>query len=95
MEQEQRNIEDIAKQGLPGFYMNSHGYYGIVLGGVYICAFINSDTNEYDVTVDAPDNVGDFADNIEWQSFETPEHAIDCLRRMVRAYCPPISRQCR
>lgn len=81
-------MEQIKAAHLPGFYTDERGAYGIVLGGVYICCFINSDDGMYDVTVDNVDDNGDFALNIEWESYDDPALAIQRLRYFVKLYRP-------
>lgn len=79
----------IYAQHLPGFYVDGRGAYGIVLGNVYVCCFLDSDDFTdflYDVTVDRVDENGDFALNIEWESFQNPTDAIKCLRLFVKKY---------
>lgn len=81
-------MDRIKAARLPGFYTDERGAYGIVLGDVYICCFINSDDGLYDVTVDTVDGNGDFALNIQWESYNDPAKAIQRLRHYVKIYCP-------
>lgn len=81
-------MDRIKAARLPGFYTDERGTYGIVLGDVYICCFINSDDGLYDVTVDTVDGNGDFALNIQWESYSDPTEAIQRLRHYVKVYCP-------
>lgn len=84
-------MKEITKYELPGFVLDNSGRYGIMLGGVYLCCFINSDSGEYDVTVDTVDTHGDFALNLEWESYGHDAVAtIQGLRYMVKKYCPPV-----
>lgn len=77
---------------LPGFYTDERGAYGIVLGSVYICCFINSDDGQYDVTVDTVGESGDFDLNLEWDSFDEPQKAVKRLRHFVKKYVPKRGR---
>ena len=79
-------MEKILDAGLPGFYTDARGAYGIIIGTVYICCFVNSDDGEYDVTVDTVDENGDFCLNLEWESYTEPINAINCLRHFVKKY---------
>lgn len=81
-------MKEITASKLPGFYTDERGAYGIVLGDVYICCHINSDDGQYDVTVDTVDGSGDFALNLEWESFPSSEQAVAQLRRFVKKYVP-------
>lgn len=71
---------------LPGFYTDGRGAYGIVINSVYICCFINSEDGRYDVTADTVDSNGDFALNLDWESFDQPEDAVKCLRSFLKKY---------
>ena len=84
----QFKMEDIRKSNLPGFYMDERGAYGIVLGGVYICCFFDSEDYTYNVTVDEIGTLGDFDKNLEWESFSKPSDAVKCIRRMMLKYNP-------
>lgn len=85
-------MEKIRAYKLPGFYTDERGAYGIVVNNTYICCFINDEDGKYDVTVDTVDDNGDFALNLEWESFDNPEDAVRCLRNMVRRTVPRITR---
>lgn len=71
---------------LPGFYIDARGAYGIVIRQWYICCFINSEDGAYDVTVDTISCSGDFDNNVEWESYDNPWRAIDCLRSFMIQY---------
>lgn len=79
-------MEKIKSARLPGFYTDERGAYGIVLNGKYICCFVNIEDGKYDVTVDTIDENGDFALNLDWESYENPMDAINALRKFVRRY---------
>lgn len=85
---DQSKMEAIREYKLPGFYMDERGAYGIVLGGVYICCFFDSDDRKYNVTVDEIGPLGDFDQNIKWEWFDEPRDAINCIRRMMKTYNP-------
>lgn len=78
-------MQAIYDAGLPGFYIDGRGAYGIVLGRVYICCFLNDD-GLYDVTADTVDKNGDFACNIFWESYASPKEAILQLRHKVKYF---------
>lgn len=71
---------------LPGFYTDERGAYGVIVGKVYICCFVNSEDGKYDVTADTLDANGDFALNLDWESYDQPEDAVKCLRRLLRKH---------
>lgn len=77
---------------LPGFYTDERGAYGIVLGTVYICCFINSDDYQYDVTADTVDENGVFGHNLDWTSYITPDDAVARLRFLVKHYARGMNR---
>lgn len=79
-------MDKIKAYQLPGFYTDERGAYGIIVGDVYVCCFINSDDGKYDVTADTLDDSGDFALNLDWESFDRPEDTVKCLRVFLKKY---------
>lgn len=79
-------MEAIKAYQLPGFYTDERGAYGIILGNLYICCFVNSDTGLYNITVDGIDSIGDFSLNREWESCAEPAQAIKQMRHFVKKY---------
>jgi len=77
-------VDRIVAYGLPAFYVDGYGRYGVVIKDTYICCFINSDDGLYDVTRDTVDSNGDFALNLDWFSTDDPSVAIQMLRDMVK-----------
>lgn len=82
------SMNNITEKPIPGFYMDQGGRYGIVLGGVYICCFVDVDDATYNVTVDGVDEKGAFARNISWDWYFDPSEAIKRLYEHVKKYCP-------
>ena len=85
-------MEKIKEYKLPGFYTDGRGAYGIVIGLVYICCFVNSEDGMYDVTADTLDDAGDFALNLDWESYDQPKDTAQCLRRLVKKYAGGIKK---
>lgn len=83
-DKEKEMMEEILKYPAPGFYLDERGAYGVVIGAVYICCFV--DDGEYDVTADTIDENGDFALNLEWESFKDPSDVLASLRQMAKKY---------
>lgn len=71
---------------LPGFYTDYRGAYGIIVGSVYISCFMNDEDGKFDVTADTVDVKGDFALNIDWESYDKPEDAVNGLRQLIKKY---------
>lgn len=80
-------MDKIKAYKLPGFYTDERGAYGIVINTTYICCFINSDDGKYDVTADTIDENGDFALNLNWESYDQPTDAVNALRRLTKKIC--------
>lgn len=80
-----KRMEPIIAAGLPGFYVDARGAYGIVYRDYYICCFI-ADDGQYDVTVDMVSENGDFDKNCIWDSYDDPNEAIAALRKWLKAY---------
>lgn len=74
-------MQKVVQSGLPGFYLDARGVYGIVIGKAYICCFPNDD-GSLDVTVDTMSAKGDFTRNVFWKSYQTPKEAIVALRKL-------------
>lgn len=79
-------MDKIKAYQLPGFYTDERGAYGVIVGKVYVCCFVNGEDGKYDVTADALDSNGDFALNLDWESYDLPEDAVKCLRRLLRKH---------
>ena len=79
-------MQKVESSKLPAFYTDARGAYGVVIGTVYICCFVNQDDWKYNVTVDGISAEGCFDLNFEWEGYDTAEDAVKCLRRMVKKY---------
>lgn len=79
-------MDAIKAYQLPGFYTDERGAYGVIVGKVYICCSVNNEDGKYDVTADTLDGNGNFALNIDWESYDKPEDAVECLRRLLRKH---------
>lgn len=83
---ESKKMAAVKAARLPGFYVDERGAYGVIIGTVYICCFVNGEDGRYDVTADSLDGNGDFALNLDWESYGQPEDAVRCLRRLLRKH---------
>lgn len=79
-------MDKIKSYKLPGFYTDERGAYGIIIGKFYICCSVNIEDGKYDVTVDTLDDDGDFALNLDWESYDQPDDAINGLRSFLIKY---------
>ncbi len=78
------HMKEITAYKLAGFNLDEAGRYGVVIGDVYICCFVNSDDGMYDITRDTMGYSGCFDLNLDWESTSDPHEAIDMLCRMVK-----------
>lgn len=79
-------MREVVQSGLPGFYVDARGVYGIVIGGAYIGCFINDD-DLLDVTADKMSANGDFTLNFFWETYRTAKEAIAALRKLSLECC--------
>lgn len=72
----------------PGFTFSADNLrYGVVMFNKYFCVFVNSETADYDVTVDAWDiKDASFSNCLDWESYSTPQEALKGLREKVSEY---------
>lgn len=76
----------IDKHMLPGFYIDVTGCYSIVIYKYLISVFLNSDTNELEVTMDTISDSGFFDWNVEWETPASDDEIVTTIKRfMLRA----------
>lgn len=76
----------IDKHMLPGFYIDVTGCYSIVIYKYLISVFLNSDTDELEVTMDTISDRGFFDQDIEWETPASDEEIVATIKRfMLRA----------
>ena len=80
MEKTLKLFGEIKKQCWPGFYEDLNGTICCSMNGYLISIWINTDTNEVDITLDDGRN-GFFDNNIEWETVQTLEEAKNTVRR--------------
>lgn len=68
---------------LPGWYFAYDGTYCCMLGRNLLCIFINSDTDEMDITVDSI-----FQQNLEWETPANEEELAKTAYRFMEKYAP-------
>ena len=80
---DERLIRFAEKAELPGWYFAFDGSYCCMLGRNLICIFINSDTNEMDITVDTVSQK-----NLEWETPESDDEMMKTAYRFMEKYEP-------
>lgn len=73
----------IDKHMLPGFYIDVTGSYSIVIYKYLISVFLNSDTDELEVTMDTISDRGFFDQNIEWEAPTSDEEVVATIKRFI------------
>lgn len=81
-----RRMAVVYKSGLPGFYRDGRGAYGVVVDGYYISCYVNTEDGLYDVTVDTVGDDGLFNTNVDWECYCKVDEAIDRLREFTKKY---------
>ena len=76
----------IDKHKWPGFYIDICGMYCLNLGKYLVSVFMNTDTSELEVCVDAISNRGMYEENLEWESHNTEEELARTICRLVEKY---------
>ena len=81
-----RLVLDFArKYRFPGWYIDSTGCYGCVIGKCWICIFA-TDCGTLEITVDAVSEEGCFDRNLEWESPEDEVEMVLTVRRFMAKY---------
>lgn len=80
-----RVAEFARKSRFPGWYIDSNGCYGCVLGRYWISVFANDD-GALDIAVDTVGETGFFDVNLEWETAESDDELALTATRFVAKY---------
>ena len=80
-------LVEISKN-LIGWYWDTNCSLSLVVKEFLITIFVNSDTNEIDITVDTINpNTGFFEQNLEWETpVQNTKEIINCACNFVKKY---------
>ena len=80
-------LVEISKN-LIGWYWDTNCSLSLVVKEFLITIFVNSDTNEIDITVDTINpNTGIFEQNLEWETpIQNTKEIISCACNFVKKY---------
>ena len=80
-------LVEISKN-LIGWYWDTNCSLSLVVKEFLITIFVNSDTNEIDITVDTINpNTGFFEQNLEWETpIQNTKEIISCACNFVKKY---------
>ena len=80
-------LVEISKN-LIGWYWDTNCSLSLVVKEFLITIFVNSDTNEIDITVDTINsNTGFFQQNLEWETpIQNTKEIISCACNFVKKY---------
>lgn len=81
-----RVAEFARKYRFPGWYIDSNGCYGCMLGAFWIAVFVNDCDNSLDITVDTVGETGFLDENLEWETAENDEALAETAKRFMRQY---------
>lgn len=82
----QRVAEFARKFRFPGWYIDSTGCYGCLLGKYWIAVFVNDCDESLDITVDTVGETGYFDKNLEWETAESDDELALTATRFVAKY---------
>ena len=85
-----RVAEFARKYRFPGWYIDSNGCYGVMIGRYWICIFICEYDDKMEVTVDTVGESGFFDNNLQWETPEDEEAVAETARRFVAHYANKI-----
>mgnify|MGYP005777263901 CR=1 FL=1 len=85
-----RIAEFARKYRFPGWYIDSNGCYGVMIGRYWICIFICEYDDKMEVTVDTVGESGFFDNNLQWETPEDEEAVAETARRFVAHYANKI-----
>lgn len=66
-----------------GWYLSADGSYCYSFGRYVLAVFLNSDTDELEVTID--DVITD--SNVAWETIENIKNPYEIIRGLMRSYC--------
>lgn len=81
-----RVAEFARKFRFPGWYIDSTGCYGCLLGKYWIAVFVNDCDESLDITVDTVGETGYFDKNLEWETAESDDELALTATRFVAKY---------
>lgn len=81
-----RVAEFARKFRFPGWYIDSTGCYGCVLGKYWIAVFVNDCDESLDITVDTVGETGYFDKNLEWETAESDDELVLTATRFMVKY---------
>lgn len=71
---------------IPGFYIDVCGMYCFAFDKYLLSVFVNSDTDELEVTVDTLSDRGLFEVNLEWETPQTPLGLYESICTLLKKY---------
>ena len=81
-----RVAEFARKFRFSGWYIDSTGCYGCVLGKYWIAVFVNDCDESLDITVDTVGETGYFDKNLEWETAESDDELALTATRFMAKY---------
>ena len=81
-----RVAEFARKFRFPGWYIDSNGWYGCVLGKYWIAIFMNDCDKTLNISVDTVGEKGFFDENLEWETAESDNELAQTARRFMTKY---------
>ena len=81
-----RVVEFAQKFHFPGWYIDSNGWYGCVLGKYWIAVFVNNCDKTLDITVDTVGPTGYFDENLEWETAESDDELARTALQFMMKY---------
>lgn len=81
-----RVAEFAHKFRFPGWYIDSNGCYGCLLGKFWIAVFVNDCDNSLDITVDTVGETSYFDRNLEWETAEDCDTLAETAKRFMAQY---------
>lgn len=75
----------------PGWYIDSNGCYGCVLGQYWISIFVNDDDGTLDIAVDTVGETGFFDKNVEWESPDGDDEMVVTAKRFMVKYAKALT----
>ena len=70
----------------PGWYFDSNGCYGCLVGKYWIAVFLNDCDDTLDITVDTVGEEGYFDVNLEWETAVDNAALATAAKRLVAKY---------
>ena len=74
----------------PGWYIDTNGCYGCLLGKYWISVFVNDCDKTLDITVDTVGESGYLDKNLEWETAEDDATLAETARRLMSQYAATV-----